>query len=106
MQIVHQSAVPSYSTFPPQFLLPAPPAHKQICAPRIAGLLPARSATPQIELSTQRPLSHDDLLPQLGPLRSREAMNAEIADLALEALHFLNGLHACSRKRLARERAI
>ena len=94
MQIVTQSATLSYSPFPTRLLLPAPPPRKQLCAPHIAGLLPARTAAPQVEVITQKPLSRDDLLRQLGPIRSREAMNAEIADLALEALQFLNGLRS------------
>jgi hypothetical protein len=106
MQIVSQSASLSYSLFPPCPLLTAPPAYKQICPPRIAGLLPARSAAPQVEVIIQKSLSRDELLQQLGPLRIREAMNAEIADLALEALQFLNGLHSRCGKRLARERVV
>jgi hypothetical protein len=106
MQIVSQSASLSYSLFPPRPLLTAPPPRKQLCAPRIAGLLPARAAIPQVEIITQKPSFRDDLLRQLGSIRSREAMNAEIADLALEALQFLNGLHARCGKRLTRERAV
>jgi hypothetical protein len=105
MQIVTQSASLSYSLFSSQPLLTAPPPPKQICAPKVAGLLTARIA-PQIEIITQKPLSHDELLRQLGPIRSREEMNVEIADLALEALQFLNGLRACSSRRLTQERAL
>ena len=94
MQIVTQSASLSYSVFPSWPLLTAPPPRKQLCAPHIAGLLPARVAAPHLEVITQKPLSRDDLLRQLGPIRSREAMNAEIADLALEAMQFLNGLRS------------
>jgi hypothetical protein len=106
MQIVTQSATLSYSLFPSRLLLPAPPPRKQICAPHIAGLLPARAAAPHVEVITQKPLSHDEFLRQLGPIRSREEMNAEIADLALEALQFLNGLRSPSGRPLARERAL
>ncbi len=106
MQIVSQSASLSYSLYPSWPLLNAPPSRKQICAPHIAGLLPASSATPQVEISTQKPLSHDDLLRQLGPIRSREAMNAEIAELALEALQFLNGLRSRPQPRLVKEREL
>lgn len=106
MQIVHQSASLSYSLFPPWPLLTAPPPRKQLCAPRIAGLLPARTAVPHVEIITQRPLSRDELLRQLGPIRSREAMNAEIATLALEALQFINGLRSRSAQRLVREREL
>ena len=103
MQIVSQSASLSYSPSPSWPLLPAPPVRKQICAPHIGGLLPARTAPP-LEIATQEPLSHDELLRRLGPIRSREQMNAEIADLALEALQFLNGLHSRPVRRLAKER--
>jgi hypothetical protein len=106
MQIVHQSAIPSYSLFPSWPLLTAPPPRKQICAPHIAGLLPARAAATHVEVITQKPLSHDELLRLLGPIRSREAMNAEIADLAVEALQFLNGLRSRSGRRLVRERVL
>ena len=104
MQIVTQSATLSYSLFPSMPMLPAPPLRKQLCAPNIAGLLPARTAAIHVEIITQKPLSHDDLLRQLGPIRSREAMNAEIAELALEAMQFLNGLRSRSAQRLVRER--
>lgn len=90
MQIVHQSAIASYSLFPSLPLLTAPPPRKQLCAPRIAGLLPARTAAPQIEIITKKPPSHEDLIRQLGPIRSREEMNAEIVDLVLDFLHFQN----------------
>ncbi len=91
MQIVSQSATLSYSLFPSQPLLNAPPLRKALPAPRIAGLLPA-AASPQVEIITERPPTLQEVLQQLGPIRSREAMNAEIAEMALEALHFLSGL--------------
>jgi hypothetical protein len=91
MQIVSQSATFSYSLFPAQPLLSAPPPRKALPAPRIAGLLPA-AVSPRVEVITQRPPTLQEVLQQLGPIRSREAMNTEIADMALEALQFLNGL--------------
>ena len=93
MQIVHQSAIPSYSLFPSWPLLTAPPPRKQLCAPRIAGLLPARTAAPQVEIITSKSPSREDLIRQLGPIRSREEMNAEIVDLMLDFLHFQNARH-------------
>ncbi len=93
MQIVSQSATLSYSLFPPQALLNAPPPRKALPAPRIAGLLPA-TASPRVEIVTERPPTLQEVLQQLGPIRSREIMNAEIADMALEALQFLSGLRA------------
>src|SRR5579859_3137815 len=106
MQIVSQSASLSYSVLPSMLLLPAPAPRKQICAPHLAGLLPARTAKSQVEVITQKPLSRDNLLRQLGPIRSREAMNAEIAELALEALQFLNGLRSRPAQRLVKEREL
>lgn len=105
MQIVSQSASLSYSLFPPQFQLPAPPIRKALPAPHVAGLLPA--AVPlRVEIVKEKPPTLNELLKQLGPIRSREAMNAEIADLALEALQFLNGLRSCPTRRLVKERRL
>jgi hypothetical protein len=102
MQIVSQSASLLYSPFPPQFQLPAPPIRKALPAPRVAGLLPAVVPL-RVEIVTEKPPTLNELLKQLGPIPSREAMNAEIADLALEALQFLNGLRSRSAQRLVRE---
>ena len=93
MQIVSQSAILSYSPFPPQLLLNAPPHRKALPAPHVAGLLPA-AASPRVEIITERPPTLQEVLQQLGPIRSREAMNVEIADMALEALQFLSNLRA------------
>jgi hypothetical protein len=101
MQIVSQSAILSYSLFPAQPLLNAPPPRKALPAPRIAGLLTATS--PQVEVIIEKPPTLNELLRQLGPIRSREAMNAEIADMAMEAMQYLNGLR--SRQGLTREHA-
>jgi hypothetical protein len=48
----------------------------------------------RVEIITERPPTLQEVLQQLGPIRSRETMNAEIADTALEALQFLSGLRA------------
>ena len=69
MHIVSQSASVSYSLFPPARLL--------IAAPQIAGLLPAQCVRHvEITLSPE-----EEFLNQLGPIRSREEMNAEIIDM-------------------------
>lgn len=84
MHIVLQSAPPAYA--PPRFpLLTAPPALKLLPAPVIAGLLPATTSNRVITT----PLTLDDLRQQLGRLRSREEMDAEIAEMVGEALHHL-----------------
>ena len=100
MQIVSQSASVSYSLSPSWPLLTAPPPRKQLCAPRIAGLLPARTAAPQIEIITSKSPSREELLRQLGPIRSREEMNAEIVDLMLDFLHFQNTRHSVGDRSL------
>jgi hypothetical protein len=95
MQIVSQSATLSYSPNPTVPLLMAPPPRKQLCAPIIAGLLPARVAhQPRIEIVFDKPPSHEELLRQLGPIQTREEMNAEIAEIALEAMDYLGGIRA------------
>ena len=77
MQIVHQSAAVSYSLCPAVLLLPAPPARLLITAPQIAGLLPAQCARHvEITLSPE-----EEFLNQIGPIRSREEMNAEIIEM-------------------------
>jgi hypothetical protein len=84
MHIVLQSAPPAYA--PPRFpLLTAPPALKLLPARRIAGLLPA--STPNH--STRPSLTLDNLRQQLGRLRSREEMDAEIAEIMSDMLHHL-----------------
>ena len=91
MQIVTQSAFLSYSPFPSRPLLTAPTPPKLLCAPKIAGLLPASVTAPKVEIIRPNPLSRDELLRQLGPIHSRDAMNAELGQLVLEALQFLAG---------------
>jgi hypothetical protein len=84
MHIVLQSIPPAYA--PPRFpLLTAPPALKLLPAPHIAGLLPATVATRVIPT----PRMFDDLRQQLGRLRSREEMDAEIAEMMSDVLHHL-----------------
>jgi hypothetical protein len=84
MHIVLQSAPPAYA--PPRFpLLTAPPAFKLLPAPAIAGLLPASTSTH----SARPSLTVDDLRHQLGRLRSREEMDAEIAKMMSDALQHL-----------------
>ena len=89
MQIVSQSAPLSYSVFPPRLLLTAPPPPKLLCAPKIAGLLPARVGIPHTDSILPRSFSPEDLLRELGPIRSRDEMNTELANLVLDALQFL-----------------
>jgi len=90
MQIVTQSASILYSLFPPMPLLPAPQPQKLLCAPKIAGLLPAQvTRHVDITLDTDGILDTASLhamvarLPKkvrdaLGPIKSREEMDAEL----------------------------
>jgi hypothetical protein len=78
MRIVQQPASLSYS---PILALPAPKIAGLLPPPRIAGLLPARVATPNVEIIPPAPRSIEELFAQLGPIRSREAMNAELVAL-------------------------
>src|SRR5438105_4504864 len=94
MQIVSQSASLSHSLLPPLPLLSAPPPRKQLCAPRIAGLLPAQTTARQVGIISVKPPSREELIRQLGPIRSREEMNAEIVDLLLDFLHFQNARYS------------
>src|SRR5262249_27619750 len=67
--------------------LPAPKIAGLLPAPKIAGLLPARvgaaarPAQPNIEIIIPVPRSIEELFAQIGPIRSREAMNAELVAL-------------------------
>lgn len=82
MHIVLQSVPPAYA--PPRFpLLTAPPPLKLLPAPVIAGLLPATTSN----RVTPMPLTLDDLRQKFGRLRSREEMDAEIAEMMSDALH-------------------
>jgi len=101
MQIVTRSARFSYSLPPSIPLLAAPPAPKLLAAPHIAGLLPARVPS-NVEIVVELPLTRAELLHLLGPVRSREEMNAEIAELALEAMDFLSGLRGLRSRSIVR----
>jgi hypothetical protein len=84
MHIVLHSIPPAYA--PPRFpLLTAPPPLKMLPAPAIAGLLPASTSNH----SSRTPLTIDTLRQQLGRLRTREEMDAEIAEMMSDALHHL-----------------
>lgn len=79
MQIVHQSAV---LLLPAPRIYPALPRHtapKLLCVPKIAGLLPTPTPTPKIIVEKLR---FEDILRQIGPIRSREAMDAELIAFA------------------------
>jgi hypothetical protein len=72
---------PLLAALPPRLLLPAP---------RIAGLLPATiptraHATPtRIEIVREDiPATFEELMAQIGPIRSAEEMDAEIVDAIL-----------------------
>jgi hypothetical protein len=78
MRILHQSALISHSLFPPVPLLAAPTPPLQLSAPRFAGLLPF-STPRQVEIVIEEPITFDDLMRQLGPIRTHEEFDAEIA---------------------------
>ena len=96
MSILPQSAtfsIPALSCpFP---LLAAPPPLLLLPPPRIAGLLPARVRTfsppsvsavrPRIEVIREVPATFEELLEQIGPIRSQEEMDAEIVEMLLQA---------------------
>jgi hypothetical protein len=59
-----------------------------LSAPKVAGLLPARvpvrSARPAVEIVREEvPATLDELMAQLGPIRSAEEMDEEIVDMIL-----------------------
>ena len=91
MSILPQSAtfsIPALSCpFP---LLAAPPPLLLLPPPRIAGLLPARVQQPtshraRIEIVREVPATFDELLAQIGPIRSQEEMDAEMVEFLLAA---------------------
>ena len=98
MHIVSQSASFSYSLFPPFPLLSAPPKRDLLTTPKIAGLLLAKTGSPKIEVIFTP--SRAELLKQIGPIRSREEMDAELEEIALKALRFYDEM----RQRRAKER--
>ena len=86
MTILQPRAVLSYCPFP---ALPAPKIAGLLPPPRIAGLLPAqasrtRQAAPpplraaRVEFLEPASRSLDEFLATLGPIRTREEMNAEL----------------------------
>jgi hypothetical protein len=93
MRIVPQIASFSYSylSFSSIPLLPAPPERKLLPAPQLAGLLCAPYAA---EIIIEKPLSFDELLSQIAPIRSLEEMNAEIASMARDAIEQLSAFRA------------
>lgn len=94
MQILTQFASVSYSLNPPRpahLLLPAPRPMPRLAAPQRAGLLPA--TTPRaVEIVVERRPTPADLRHQLGPIRTRAEMDAEIADMLDEAMTVLRGM--------------
>jgi hypothetical protein len=91
MRIVHQSAPFSPASLSCPFpLLAAPPPHLLLPAPRIDGLLPARVQQPtshraRIEIVREVPATFEELLAQIGPIRSQEEMDAEMVEFLLAA---------------------
>jgi hypothetical protein len=77
MQIVLQSAISSYSLIPPYPLLGAPPVYPVLSAPRIGGLICAPKPTIIVEKHT----AFDALLDEIGTIRSKEEMDAELYGL-------------------------
>ncbi|MEP7284377.1 MAG: hypothetical protein ABI947_01255 [Chloroflexota bacterium] len=84
MYIVPQCPTFLYSFFPPFPLLAAPPVLKCLPAPRIAGLLAAPVEAKPVEVIIEQEPTFEEILQQLGPLRSIEEMDAEIADMVAE----------------------
>lgn len=58
-------------------LLPAPPQYPQLTAPNIAGLLPASTQHIIIDF----PPTHNEILAELGSIRSLDEMNEELRPL-------------------------
>jgi hypothetical protein len=61
-----------------------------LAAPKIAGLLPARvqsSPAPRVRIEIVRevPATFEELLDQIGPIRSQEEMDAEMVEFLLAA---------------------
>src|SRR5450631_3709488 len=87
MQIVPQSALFSPSVIPlqPPYLLAAPPIRLALPAPHIAGLLPAltplRFSGWQVERINDRAKSIEEILREIGPIRSKAEMDAEIDEI-------------------------
>ncbi|MEP7288096.1 MAG: hypothetical protein ABI947_20265, partial [Chloroflexota bacterium] len=77
----------------PILLLAAPPPLKLICAPRIAGLLPAHIPLKVEVIFEDKPLTWDEkvaIFRQMPRLRTIEEMDAEIAPKVQRLLDHLN----------------
>jgi hypothetical protein len=90
MRIVHQSAPFSLASLSCPFpLLAAPSPHLLLPAPSIDGLLPARvqesNRQKRIEIVREVPATFEELLAQIGPIRSQEEMDAEMVEFLLAA---------------------
>jgi hypothetical protein len=72
MHIVSQYAAVSHT-----LLLAAPKQPPLLVAPQIAGLLPS-STLRKVEVVIEQPMTFEELLRQLGPIRTREELNAEL----------------------------
>ncbi|MEP7287020.1 MAG: hypothetical protein ABI947_14790 [Chloroflexota bacterium] len=90
-------SVPQCPTFLHSFFLPfpllaAPPILKCLPAPRIAGLLAAPVEASRVEVIVDRPLTVEEILQEMGPIRSLDEMNAEIAVIVDDAIQYLSRL--------------
>jgi len=101
MQIVSQVASVSYSHFPARLALPPPPERLRLNAPPALLMLPAPRIEVQQRSTTHVPTYHADLMAALGPIRSREAMNAELTEMASDALRDLWTMRAQIAETLA-----
>jgi hypothetical protein len=98
-------------------LLAAPPERKRLCAPKIAGLLPARTQSAPSEpqrgdILIDWPPTRKDLMRQLGRVRSQEELEEEIAEIAWESIYQIRARRAEKQAKaagradeMARERA-
>jgi hypothetical protein len=78
MRILQHSASFSYSLPPDVPLLTAPIPPLQLPAPTIAGLLPM-SLPRRVEVFFDQPRTANDMFRLLGPIRTLDEMDAEIA---------------------------
>ncbi len=72
-------------------MLPAPPERKLLCAPKIAGLLPARAGLTPIEITfapprTYKRLTRKEIEAIIGPIRTIEELDAELEELVDELI--------------------
>ena len=94
MQIVSQVASVSYSRFPARLALPAPPERLRLNAPPTRLMLPSPRIEVQQRSTTHIPTYHANLMAALGPIRSREVMNDELAEMASNSLRDLRTMRA------------